>query len=147
MQATSAQLWENILQWICINKLASRPTLFLHSWSSCFCSLSMIFSKSSIFCQAWSKRLAGLKASLRTNKKHEKMKAWCAGDLWKNMQSLKGVMEQDPCRVRGDREQVRPAPSLLVGLFKSTSPFCAFIVIHEQSASVGTPVLYKDNTI
>lgn len=33
------------------------------------------------------------------------------------------------------------------GTVKSTSPFCAFIVIHEQSARVGTPVLYKDNTI
>lgn len=29
---------------------------------------------------------------------------WCAGDLGKNMQNLKGVIEQDPYRVWEDRE-------------------------------------------
>lgn len=139
MQASSAQLWENIQQCICINELASRPTLYLHS--SCFCSLSPIFSKSSKLCQAWSKSLVGLRVSLRSKKPgKENWSFWYAGKLGKNMQNLKEVKEWNPWRARGDREWVRLAPPAGTVRKHLSSP-CPYSSPWAISASVGMPAL------
>lgn len=148
MQPTLAQLRENILQRICINELASRPSLFLHSQSSYFCSLSLIFSKSLSFCQTQSKRLARLKASLRRSKKCGKVKAKPSGVL-KTWEETWRIWKERWRRIPagcGKAKRARETNSFSSGgTFKKSFSFI-LTEIHEQSEWVGMPVLCGGNT-
>lgn len=56
----------------------------------------------------------------------------CPGDLGRNTNNLKGMMEEDPCRMWEGKECVRPTASPLVGLLKKPFSF-TLAEIHEQS--------------
>ena len=58
---------------------------------------------------------------------------WCPGDLGRNMNNLKGMMEEDPCRMWEGKEKVSRTNSFSSGgTFKKTFSF-TLAEIHEQS--------------